>query len=218
VIRPAPPPLNDARRVGAAFLSALFIAVLYEVPLRVHLIEPAPLQPGAIDTAIPFVQWTVWIYGSYFVFLFVPFAVCRDDDRAGRVFCALIANSVVAGAIFVAWPTSGTAQQPTMDGVSGLLWSALLFVDLPGNFLPSLHVANTCVCALALRREGSGWRIVGAMWAALIAISTLTTKQHFFIDVPAGAALGALSFWLFGGVPRRIATARKMPQLPHLPH
>ena len=202
MLRPTPPSLNEERRIGAAVFLGAFVALLYEVPLRIHLTEPLPLHPGPIDTAIPFVEWTVWVYYSYFVFLFVPFAVCRDDARAGRVFCAVTLNSLIAAAVFLAWPTTGMAQQPTSGGVTGLLWSALLIVDRPANFLPSLHVANTCACALALGRQSGAWRLAAPVWAALIAVSTLTTKQHFFIDIPTGASLGILSYWLFGGSPR----------------
>lgn len=212
MLRPVSPALNDERRAGAAAFVAVFVALLYEIPLRVHLVQPSPLHPTSIDAAIPFVEWTVWIYYSYFVFLFVPFAMCRDDSTTGRAFCAVILNSLIAGVIFLAWPTSGVAQHPTSGGVTGLLWSALLIVDRPANFLPSLHVANTCACALALTRERHGWRVVSPLWALLIAISTLTTKQHFVIDVPTGAALGIFSDWVFdGGAPRRNRGTAKNP-------
>lgn len=31
----------------------------------------------------------------------------------------------------------------------------------------------------------------------LIAISCIFTKQHYLIDLPAGAALGAFAYWLY---------------------
>jgi hypothetical protein len=119
-------------------------------------------------------------------------------------------NSILAGLIFVLWPTSGVAQQPTIGGVSGLLWTALLTVDRPVNFLPSLHVANACICGFAMGREPNAWRYVAPIWALLIVVSTLTTKQHFVVDLPAGAALAGLSVWLVHkGV--RVETGRSWP-------
>jgi membrane-associated phospholipid phosphatase len=76
-----------------------------------------------------------------------------------------------------------------------LLWQALLTVDRPVNCVPSLHVANASVCAFALRQEGTEWRYGAPVWLALIVLSTLTTKQHFFIDIAAGVLLAAFSFW-----------------------
>jgi len=192
------PPLTRRHRVPAAIFSGVFIGALYELPLHVRVFPATRLWPTFVDNAVPFLDWTVWIYCSYFVFLFLPFAVCRDDARAARVLYGLMANSVLAGVVFLVWPTTGVVQQPVMRGVSGLLWSALLTVDRPANYFPSLHVANVCVCALALSREGNTWRRVAVVWTTLIVVSTLTTKQHFFIDLPAGLSLGAFCFWLVG--------------------
>jgi membrane-associated phospholipid phosphatase len=182
------------RRVQAAFGIVLFIAVFYVVPMHVPLVQPTPLVPTAVDRAVPFLEWTIWIYASYFMILFVPFIVCRDETRVMHVLSALALNSVVAGAIFVALPTELAVQQPSGEGLTGLLWQALLTVDRPVNCVPSLHVANASVCAYALQREGRGWRYGAPVWLALIVLSTLTTKQHFFVDISAGVLLAAFSY------------------------
>jgi membrane-associated phospholipid phosphatase len=69
-------------------------------------------------------------------------------------------------------------------------------VDRPVNLFPSLHVANTCTCALALWRERRGWRRVALVWAVAIASATLTTKQHLLVDLFGGLALAGFSDWL----------------------
>jgi membrane-associated phospholipid phosphatase len=33
-------------------------------------------------------------------------------------------------------------------------------------------------------------------WATLVGVSTLTTKQHYIIDVVAGFALAVVSYWI----------------------
>jgi len=190
------PPLSRARRLPAALFIAAFVAALYLLPLHVRFVQPTPLSHTALDHAVPFLDWTIWIYYSYGVFLLLPFAVCRDDERAARALSALMASSIVAALIFLVWPTSGVVQQPTIGGISGLLWDGLLAVDRPTNFFPSLHVANTCICAFALRRESNLWRYVAPVWALLIAVSTLTTKQHFAVDLLGGAMLAGVSVWL----------------------
>ena len=190
------PPLTRARRLPAALFIAAFVAALYLLPLHVRFVQPTPLSPTSVDRAVPFLDWTIWIYYSYGFFLLLPFAVSRDEGRAAGALYALMANSIVAVLIFLIWPTSGVVQQPTIGGISGLLWDGLLAVDRPTNCFPSLHVANTCICALALRRESNAWRYVAPVWALLIVVSTLTTKQHFAVDLLGGAVLAGLSVWL----------------------
>jgi hypothetical protein len=190
------PPLTRTSRLPAAIFIAVFVAALYLLPMHIGLVEPTRLSPTALDRAIPFLDWTIWIYYSYAIFLVLPFAVCRDDGHAARALYGLMANSIVAGLIFFVWPTSTVTQQPAIGGLTGDLWTALLTVDRPVNCFPSLHVANACLCAFALLRERRVWRYVAPLWAFLIVISTLTTKQHLVIDLPAGAALAGLSAWL----------------------
>jgi len=190
------PPLTRKRRIPAMVFIAIFIGVLYQFPIQVRIFQASPLWPTAVDRAIPFIDWTIWVYCSYYVFLFLPFAVCRDNVRAARALYGLMANSILGGLIFLAWPTAGVVQHPELEGLSGLLWSGLLSADRPTNYFPSLHVANACICVFALGREKNAWRYVAPLWTFLIIVSTVTTKQHFFIDLPAGMVLAAFNFWL----------------------
>jgi membrane-associated phospholipid phosphatase len=202
-----PSPFDAKGRVLAALGIVSFIAVFYVVPMHLHFVRPTPLVPTAVDRAVPFLEWTIWIYVSYFVILFVPFVVCRDEARVMRVLRALALNSVLAGAVFLAWPTQLAVQQPSGEGLTGLLWRALLTVDRPSNCVPSLHVANACVCAFVLRDEGIAWRYSAPVWLALIVLSTLTTKQHYFIDIAAGVLLATFSFW-WVAQPTALSSAR----------
>jgi len=204
---PGPSRVTRMGRVKAALFIVSLIAVFYVVPMHVRIVQPMQLVPTAIDRAVPFLEWTIWIYISYFVFLLVPFVVCRDENRVSGALYALALNSVLAGAVFLAWPTQVAVQQPSGGGLTGFLWQALLTVDRPVNCVPSLHVANACVCAFVLQREETAWRYGAPVWLALIMLSTLTTKQHFFIDIVAGALLAAFSVWCVGQ-PTTLSSAR----------
>ncbi len=61
--------------------------------------------------------------------------------------------------------------------------------------MPSMHVASSYLAALSLWRGRRTLFAVWLSWATAIAVSTLTAKQHYAIDVLAGAVL-ALGFWL----------------------
>ena len=70
--------------------------------------------------------------------------------------------------------------------------------EIGWNLLPSFH------CALALggalgtfRRKDSPlwWRIIALVSVILIVLSTLFTKQHYFLDVITGLALAIITFY-----------------------
>jgi hypothetical protein len=85
---------------------------------------------------------------------------------------------------------------------------------MPYNRAPSLHIGVLTVLWVRFAPGLRGWRCVCLHgWFALIAASVLTTYQHHVLDVPAGAALGALAIAITGvrarrpGVPARSGPA-----------
>jgi len=73
--------------------------------------------------------------------------------------------------------------------------------DAVGNACPSLHVAFAVFSGAwmgrLLRLMGAGWvvRAVNVLWCLGIVFSTMATRQHVFLDVVAGAALGGAITW-----------------------
>ena len=80
----------------------------------------------------------------------------------------------------------------------------LFFYSLDGsdtayNLLPSFHCINSTLCYLGVagRKEISIWfRGFSLVTAILIYASTLYVKQHYFMDVVAGAALAAAAYFI----------------------
>jgi membrane-associated phospholipid phosphatase len=68
---------------------------------------------------------------------------------------------------------------------------------LPYNCFPSLHVAYAFVSALTCSRVHPGVGAAAALWAALIGVSTVYTKQHYVADVIAGALEAYAAYLLF---------------------
>jgi membrane-associated phospholipid phosphatase len=81
----------------------------------------------------------------------------------------------------------------------GRTWSErfLMFVqrfDSRGNSFPSMHTSVATLTAMHLYPQLGEWAFA---FLVLIALSYLFTKQHYVIDVPAGAALGWVVFRIF---------------------
>ena len=66
--------------------------------------------------------------------------------------------------------------------------------DGPRCTFPSLHVAFAFVLWLGLRRRSRTWSVALGLNAMAIAVATILLKQHFIVDVIAGALL-AWSSW-----------------------
>ncbi len=85
------------------------------------------------------------------------------------------------------------------------LYQRLILIDRPYNSFPSLHAACAVYAVLFaayascdtsrphLRRFllSLAW-----LWVGLILYSTIATRQHFALDLPAGMFLGWLAQWL----------------------
>jgi len=85
------------------------------------------------------------------------------------------------------------------------------------NSFPSLHVGLAVYTVLFAARVSRGrmrtaarWWLVSAawLWTALIAYAALATKQHYAIDLPAGALVAyACHWWTWHHMQRSMAHA-----------
>jgi membrane-associated phospholipid phosphatase len=190
-------PLIDRRlRIPAVVGGGLLLIALFVVPERFHLGEPTSPDRSVVDDWIPFLAWTIWVYVSYYLFLILAVWLPKDDKRRSDAAYGLVLAAIIGAVIFTLWPTSVMRQSPSFDGATGFLWHLLFSVDTTFNALPSLHVANTCLAAIALWSRRGLWRIIVPVWAPMIILSTLTTKQHYAIDVLGGLLLAAICFVL----------------------
>jgi membrane-associated phospholipid phosphatase len=74
-----------------------------------------------------------------------------------------------------------------------ILFSFLYLMDSDSNCCPSLHVSLSSLACYGLYNSVSRFRSIFVIWPILIWISTLTTKQHYLIDVLGGILVGAIS-------------------------
>jgi membrane-associated phospholipid phosphatase len=149
----------------------------------------------AFDRALPLQAGWIGVYGSHYVFVLLPLFVVRDGPYFRRVMSAYLMVFVVGYIGFLAYPT--VAPHPTTvsgDGFAAWCLRLNYSLDSPYNCFPSLHVAVSVVAALACYRVHAGVGIAACIWAALIGLSTLYTKQHYAVDVVAGALLGYVAY------------------------
>jgi membrane-associated phospholipid phosphatase len=157
------------------------------------------------------------VYGSLYVFIgILPLMVVRQRELFRRAMQAYLTVMLVAYAGFLAYPTA--APRPDVVPGEGFgAWSLRLAYDIdpPYGCFPSLHVAYAFVSALATYRVHAGVGTVAALWAALIGVSTLFTKQHYLVDVIAGTAAALAAYAIFlRTYPRELVPERDRRRAP----
>lgn len=151
----------------------------------------------ALDQLISLQPAWMLVYGSIWIFAFLPFFVVRDYRLMRRALLAAITVFTLAYLGFLLYPTV-LPRPEIVDG--GFLARCLQInynLDPPYNCFPSLHVAWAFVAALTTYRVHRGVGLVALLWASMIGISTLFTKQHYVADVLAGAVIAYGAYLLF---------------------
>lgn len=191
-----PYPLRARVVVPAVTLMALIPFYLVIAAVTDDRTLHAPVM--ALDRMVP-VQpaWAV-IYLSYLLSPFLPVLIVRQEELIRRTFLAWLLVWSVGFACFLVYPT----MAPRTDEVSGTGFFAwylrgIYAADPPRNCFPSLHVATVFVAALSCWRVHRGVGLAAGLWAALIAASTVFTKQHYVADVVAGIVLAGAAYGLF---------------------
>jgi len=111
---------------------------------------------------------------------------------------AFLMVMVVSYVGFLLYPTAAPRPAHVFgDGFSAWSLRHTYLVDTPYNCFPSLHVAYAFVSALTCFRVHRGVGAAAGLWAALIGVSTLYTKQHYIADVIAGTLAAYVAYLLF---------------------
>ncbi len=155
-----------------------------------------------IDTMIPFVASTVWIYLWVFPATLVPvFAVrCRHlFRRTALAYAVVIAVSLVT---FVVFPVTsiGLRVGPEMLDVTRFSpWavSKVYEIDPPFNLFPSLHLSTAAVAAYSMWKARRSFGSIMFLGVFLIGISICTVKQHYILDGLAGVLLASAAYLVF---------------------
>lgn len=159
--------------------------------------EPLLIVDNALERAIPFLPWTIWIYFSFFIF--IGSTVFRVEKE---LFWRFVVSSTLAA--LIAWsfvlllPISFDRPDPALidSDLYRRIYTFVHAADPSHITFPSLHVAVTWICNFLLwGRPGRRWRF--ALGIA-ISLSTLFTKQHLISDVIGGIALAWFCVWATG--------------------
>jgi membrane-associated phospholipid phosphatase len=167
-----------------------------------------------LDGRIPFWIWTVWLYLPFYAGIFaLAITGIRRVALFHRALRGFLITMLIGAlghlAIAAEYPRPAVPVPPRGPSEAFLAW--VQAVDPPGNVFPSLHVAHTSALAVVLRRDRRRLGTLAMAMALLLALSTLTAKQHFVVDVLSGWAIAYfVSRWVLrpfgppGNLPRSL--------------
>lgn len=163
-----------------------------------NLIVPKYIIHCPLDDLIPFCEWFAIFYCSWF-FLLAGVTLLlwyRDTDAYYKLVKMMFSGMFFCLLLYVIFPNGLHLRPETVDRQNIAVWvmQFLWSVDDPANVCPSIHCQTSAAMALAFSKSrvaaGSPWMKWGAwVWAGLICLSTLFTKQHSVVDVVLGVAL-----------------------------
>lgn len=160
-----------------------------------------------LDDLIPFNEWFVLPYFTWFLYIFATvayfFFTSRDDFY--KVTAFLFIGMTVCLIIYTIWP-NGQDLRPDLDtlGRDNFLIDivrGLYSTDTSTNVFPSIHVLNSIGAAIAIYKSEAlkkkKWLTTGsAILTVLICLSTVFLKQHSAFDVIAGAVLALIMYFV----------------------
>jgi membrane-associated phospholipid phosphatase len=185
-------PATAAYKWTVGLAMAVGQSVVYFGVGHLSLSRSTELLRTRLDDAIPFWPWTSWCYLPFYaaIFIMAIIGVRRRIIFNRAVQAVLLVLFVGAlGHVFIGAEYPRPILHPPYATVSEAFMAWVQTIDPPGNVFPSLHVAHTTMLSLILIKDRPRLGAVALVMATLLAISTLTTKQHFIADIVSGYLL-----------------------------
>lgn len=175
-------------------LFSVFYAFFYILPNLFPLLPPRYLPLLEIDVSTPFLPWSFAIYLSEYVLVLLVIVLINDRDHFDSMSRMMFGLLFLSGLFFMFLPTTyprpayPEVENPIIAFLMGLVGSA----DKPNNCFPSMHVGITAIVVYACRPFRPWARAFFVLWGLLIILSTMTTKQHYFVDILGGLGVVVL--------------------------
>lgn len=152
-----------------------------------------------LDGRIPLIPWTVSIYVLSYPFWVANYILGARQGRkeAFRFLTADFVAKTISLAFFLFLPTTCTRPEIVGTGFWNWVLKIIYAVDTPDNLFPSLHCLASWISYIAVRKNEAvpkWYRVFTLVFALMICVSTVTTRQHVLLDIPAGLAIAELSY------------------------
>ncbi len=191
-------PLDWKYKLLLLGLFSAFYYFLYIIPNMNPLKPPRQLPLLLIDRAVPFLTWTFWVYLSEYILVVVTMVLLKDWEEFNSWARMNFGALFICGAFFLFYPTAypRPIYPEEENALVAFAMNVVANADTSNNCFPSLHVAITASTAWFFRPYGRKQFVIFALWGFAILASTLTTKQHYLIDILGGLCVTVIVAYL----------------------
>ncbi len=179
-----------------AYLIAFCLLQARQAPVRtVHF---------ALDYRIPFCEYFIIPYCTwYFLLIGVGlYTLLKDRDSFIKYMLFMIIGYTACMLIYWVYPIAQDLRPAAFprDNFCSRLVGLVYSMDPPFNILPSMHVVGSFMCAAAVANcptvKKTGSKVMVALLAVVISVSTVFVKQHSVLDTAAAFALCVIIFFM----------------------
>jgi len=168
--------------VKVILLLILFLITLLYFPLNRQI--PKYSFKIRLDGQIPLLPWTVWIYFSYFLLIPISIILAWNSNYAIPLLVTQIISTLIASLIWRIFPNGVIRPQIESTYNHNHRFLGLIYnYDKDCNGLPSGHVLLSFIACFYLAKLFPQIWAVFVLVLLAISFSTLTTKQHYFLDM-----------------------------------
>jgi membrane-associated phospholipid phosphatase len=151
-----------------------------------------PLLPH--EAELPLVSALYPVYALVYVQVFTPILAAPTRLRFIEIQVAYTLVSLVGFAVFLLAPMPYPRPALEVQSIFDQLLAWGYARDGCRCTFPSLHVAIAWTLFLGLRDVSSRWRAALLLSASGISVAAVLVKQHFIVDIVAGAALAVVGW------------------------
>lgn len=198
----------DWRQIGRNLLIVLpwtsFLYIGYQLTNRYQWTQQHRLPLLPFEADIPFLPWTVIPYFLLIGGMYLPVLI-ESRPRLMEAMTALTITVLINYTIFILYPTAyDRPPVPSGDSPGEVLYRWLISIDTPANCFPSGHISVPALGCWYLTHQRSKRRgVVIALVYAVLAVSVLTTKQHYALDILGGLVTATIGISVAGYMARR---------------
>jgi membrane-associated phospholipid phosphatase len=170
------------------------------------------------DFLMTLTSWTYWLSQFAVLGLALLYVYLRRNEAFLRFRNTILAANVIGLAGYVLFPTAPPRMFPELGFVDVLAQFASLnhgsaVVEIASNpyaAMPSLHAADSLIVGLtmAMLVRRKPLKALWLAWPVWVAFTVMSTANHFWLDIVAGAAVAAVAYALVSVRPLRAAPAQ----------